>query len=112
MAPARREHYCEGMKTQTTPVPEAEVRAVIDALFERFPALVGFSVQEAEPRAAAGSDADAEEDLCLASVELFPPVAKRAELLGEIAMPLQELLDEAPGARELLRGRTFARALH
>ncbi|HET7365152.1 MAG TPA: hypothetical protein VFJ70_16415 [Burkholderiales bacterium] len=97
------------MRTQTTPVPEAEVQAVVDALFERFPALVGFSVQSA---AAADTRAGAEENLLLAGVELYPPVAGRNELLGEIAMPLLELIEEAPNARELLRGRTFARALH
>ena len=96
------------MRTQTTPVPEAEVQAVVDALFERFPALVGFSVQSA----AADTRAGAEEDLLLADGVLYPPVAGSNELLGEIAMPLLELIEQAPNARELLRGRTFARALH
>lgn len=95
------------MKTHSTSAPVAEVQAVIDALFARFPALVGFSLQDATH-----GDSVGDEDLCLASVELFPPVAERAELLSEIAMPLLELLEEAPSARDLLRGRTFARALH
>ncbi|HYL23088.1 MAG TPA: hypothetical protein VEV21_01715 [Burkholderiales bacterium] len=99
------------MKTQTTPVPAGEVKALIAALFERFPALVGFSIQEPEAQPAT-SDEPLETDLCLADVETFPPSAKRVELLGEIAAPLQELLEAAPAARELLRGRTFARALH
>jgi hypothetical protein len=95
------------MKTHTPSAAVAEVQAVIDALFERFPALVGLSLQDATR-----GDSRADEDLYLASVELFPPVAERGELLSEIAMPLRELLEEAPSARELLCGRTFARALH
>lgn len=78
---------------------EAQVRTVVATLFRRFPELVGFSVWEAS------------EDLCLASVETFPCDAEPS-LMGEIAAPLLDLLDEDPEARELLSGRTFARTLH
>jgi hypothetical protein len=32
--------------------------------------------------------------------------------VGEIAVALVDLMDDEPAARELLRGRTFARTLH
>jgi hypothetical protein len=38
--------------------------------------------------------------------------AEPAELLAVIAKALLDLLDECPGARGLLRGRTFARIRH
>lgn len=48
----------------------------------------------------------------LTNIETFPGTVPPGELVGEIALPLIELMDEQPEARELLRGRTFARRLH
>ena len=79
---------------------ETELKAVVATLFQRFPELVGFSIREAA------------EDLCLTSVETFPYEPEPDALMGEIATPLLELLDEDPDAGELLRGRTFARTVH
>jgi hypothetical protein len=79
---------------------EAELQAVVANLFQRFPELVGFSVGEAQ------------DDLCLAGVETFPADPEPEDLMGAIAVPLIELLEEDPEARELLNGRTFARTLH
>ena len=78
---------------------ETELQTVVSELFQRMPALVGFSLADAD-------------ELCLAQVETFPWNPTEAELLREIGMPLLELVDEAPEARALLRGRTFARAMH
>ncbi len=78
---------------------ESEVEAVVAQVFDRLPALVGFSVA-------------AEPELALADVETFPRFAQREDLMGEIAIPLLELMDEQPAAGELLRGRTFVRSLH
>ena len=78
---------------------ESEVEAVVARVFDRLPALVGFSVAP-------------ESDLVLADVETFPRFAQREDLMGEIAIPLLELMDEQPAAGELLRGRTFVRSLH
>jgi hypothetical protein len=74
--------------------------AAVDALFRRLPSLVGFSVQEAQC------------ELVLADVETDPWPARSQALFGEIALALLDLMDEEPAARELLRGRTFARTLH
>ena len=78
---------------------EFQVEAVVARVFDRLPALVGFSVELAP-------------ELVLADVETFPWPAYGKELMGEIAVPLLELMDEEPEARELLSGRTFARRLH
>ena len=79
---------------------ETQVQSVVDQLFDEMPVLMGFSVEQGES------------DLVLANVETFPWTACGRELMGEIAVPLIELMDEAPEARDLLRGRTFARRLH
>jgi hypothetical protein len=81
-----------------TPV-QSQVEAVVAQVFDRLPTLVGFSVA-------------LDPELSLADVETFPWTIYGPEMAGEIALPLLELLDEAPEARELLRGRTFVRTLH
>ena len=77
---------------------ESQVEAVVAQVFDRLPALVGFSV---------GLDPE----LVLADVETFPRFAQREDLMGEIAIPLLELIEEQPEAGEVLRGRTFVRTL-
>jgi hypothetical protein len=82
---------------------EARIGDVVGGLFRTWPALLGFSVQEAgEPR----------DDLRLADVEMQPWTARPEDALGEVALALLELVEEDPGALDLLRGRTFARTLH
>jgi hypothetical protein len=83
--------------------PETEVTAVVDAIFRRWPSLVGFSVQESQTLPA---------DLVIADVETDPWRVQPRQLVGEIAVALVDLMDDEPAARELLRGRTFARTLH
>jgi hypothetical protein len=92
--------------------PEIRLEAVVDALFHRWPSLVGFSVQDAHTLSAHRATGRLEGELCLADVETDPWPARSQELFGEIAVALLELLDDEPAARELLRGRTFARTLH
>lgn len=72
---------------------------VIQELFQRCPALCGFSLDG---------------ELYLAEVACHPPLdGERAAMVAdEIAHALSELVDEEPEAAELIRGRTFARALH
>jgi hypothetical protein len=83
--------------------PETEITAVVDSIFRRWPSLVGYSVQESQALPA---------DLVIADVETDPWPVQPRELVGEIAVALLDLMDEEPAARELVRGRTFARALH
>lgn len=84
-----------------TPRPETELAAVVDRLFRRWPSLVGFSVARAS---ASG--------LLVSDIATDPWRAQSQELFGEIAGALREFVEEEPAARELLRGRTFARTLH
>jgi hypothetical protein len=81
-------------------VKEAELQAVVARLFQRFPELVGFSVQEARDK------------VRLSDIETFPCDLETSGLMSEIAEPLRRMVDEHPDARWLLRGRTFARTLH
>ena len=75
-----------------------EVQDVVNALFQRYPSLCGFSISE---------------DLSFANVACHPALAGRESLMlcEEISTLLAELLDNGPEAAELLRGRTVARTL-
>jgi hypothetical protein len=92
-----------------TPFP-----ALIESLFQRFPALYGFSVHGLDevpddcPRSGDGAE------LFVGEIGIAPAlgVEQHGEILGEILAALAELLAEDPKANEILRGRTFARVLH
>lgn len=68
------------------------------ALFQRLPMLAGFFV---------------EGDLSVTeiSVDTWPGWSPSEQLHEEIGRILDDLVDERPDTAELLRGRTFARAL-
>lgn len=76
-----------------------EVNDVMSTLFQRYPALCGFSVKD---------------DLCLSHIACHPAlVGDEVEILcEEISVALHDLVDERPEAAELLRGRTLARTFH
>jgi hypothetical protein len=76
-----------------------EVTELVSTLFQRYPALCGFSVKD---------------DLSFSNVACHPALAgDEAEILREeISAALHELVEERPEAAELLRGRTLARAFH
>lgn len=78
---------------------EALLESRIGALFRDLPPLCGFAVAR---------------DLSLFDVATvtWPGYGVGAELYDEIAHAITDILDEGPEATELLRGRTFARALH
>ena len=78
---------------------QAQVEESIFSLFKDIPSLCGFTVTGTfEP----------------AELSLYPaPAAEEAKLIHEeIRDTLTQLLDERPEARNLVSGRTFARALH
>jgi hypothetical protein len=93
---------------------EADLEATIDALFDRFPTLVAFSVQDGESLAREGIAPQHESDLFLTEVSVYPWSGQEAPaaLCVEIVTALTELVDEWPAALELLHERTFARVLH
>lgn len=76
-----------------------DVNEMMTGLFQRHPALCGFSVTE---------------DLSFGNVACHPAVfGEDAQALREeISEALHELLDSRPEAAELLRGRTLARRFH
>jgi hypothetical protein len=90
------------------------LQVTVGKLFARFPALCGFSVQDGRTLTRDRQGCQLEGELALADVGVYPPAgaAQRNWLSGQIAVALLELMDELPETRELLRGRTFARALH
>ena len=84
-----------------TPATQGRLAAVVDSLFRRWPALVGFSVQEAHER-----------ELVLTDVATSPWLAHTQDLCGEIAVAMLDLIDDEPATRDLVLGRTFTRTLH
>ena len=77
---------------------EALIDGRIAALFGRLPMLCGFALE-------------ADLQLAEVSVHSWPAYVAGEDLYGEIVTALADLVDERPDAVELLRGRTFARAL-
>jgi hypothetical protein len=93
---------------------ESDLAARVETLFQRCPALHGFSVQPAASVTRERVVVDLQEGLYLADVVWHQPLngEQAAALVGEISQALLELVDEQPVAAALLRGRTFARTLH
>jgi len=93
---------------------ESDLAARLDTLFQRCPALLGFSVQPGACVTRERVVAGLQDDLYLADVVWHRPLnSEQAEtLVDEISLALYELVDERPEATVLLRGRTFARILH
>src|SRR5262245_52185764 len=91
---------------------ERDLNDAVAALFERWPVLAGFAVQERSGLARNRDATELEGGLVLTDVgAVLHLSAAQAELLfADISGELVELLAESPEAAELLRGRTFARA--
>jgi len=98
--------YAEAMKK---PVP-----ASIESLFQRYPALAGFSVRGLQDVPDHCSRSGDEDELFISDVGILPSLAEdhSGEIFEDIAATLAELLAEHPEASELICGRTFARTLH
>jgi hypothetical protein len=93
---------------------KADLEARVETVFERCPALWGFSIAE---RLVPSKDADAgvrEWELYVSNIDAYPELGSaQAEMLcGEISGAFADLLDQRPEAAELLPGRTFARMWH
>jgi hypothetical protein len=90
---------------------ERRLAARLEALFERCPALHGFTVQD---RALQSGARDPDELLSVGEISVYPLLGKDQSdaIYEEIARTLMDLLSEHPRARELLHGRTIARAVH
>ena len=75
------------------------IQTQIAGLFQRLPMLAGFSVRD---------------DLEVADVAVYswPGYVAGQDLYDDLMEALVDLAEEQPGAIDVLRGRTFARALH
>lgn len=93
---------------------ESDLAARLEALFQRCPALHGFSVQPAASVTRERVVVELQADLCLADVVWHEALngEQAVTLIGEISQALFDLVDERPEAAALLRGRTFASVLH
>ena len=78
---------------------EADFAARLEVLFRTCPDLCGFSVQE---------DTALPDDVTCCVGDFGQAEA----ILNEVAQMLADVADEEPDAVELLKGRTFARAIH
>jgi hypothetical protein len=84
---ARREHT------------EAIITRHLEELFQRLPMLSGFSLRP-------------DMDVAELSIFTWPGYTPGRDLDDEVMQSLIDLADERPDAVELMRGRTFARAVH
>jgi hypothetical protein len=86
----------------------------IQLLFERYPALWGFSVRGIDDVPDNCPRTGDERELFLGDIGISPAVSPEqySEIYEELLAALSEMLGEQPQAGEELRGRTFARVLH
>ena len=92
---------------------DEDLNARVDELFVRYPALHGFSVQGAHALPEAVRDAVKSSTLVVAEVGVDPLLGSHYsdQVSDEIAVVLLDFVRDRPEAAELLRDRTFARAL-
>jgi cystathionine beta-lyase/cystathionine gamma-synthase len=92
----------------------ADLAAGVAAIFEQYPPLCGFSVQERSTVTKDRALVELEGELCLADVSVVtaPAFGVTQEFCNQIAYTLLKLMDEQPDVFDLLSGRTFARILH
>jgi len=92
---------------------QSQLDEAVQLLFLRFAGLSGFSVIDSSAMVGDREAGQLQGDLCLADITVSPDFASaREDYFTDIAMALNDLLDEQPEARALLRGRTFARTLN
>jgi hypothetical protein len=91
-----------------------DLAARVARIFEQYPMLCGFSVQEHSTLTKDRAMLQLQGRLCLAdvSVSTSPRFHVTQEFCIGIAYPLLELMDEQPEVCDLIAGRTFARTLH
>lgn len=86
------------------PPIEEDLAVRMEALFQRCPALYGFTVQ----------DCSAPPELVVTDLGIFPLLGTTQcdEIYDEIAAALLDFVSERPAAKDVLRGRTIVRVLH
>lgn len=95
------------------PPIEHDLAVRVEAIFQRCPALQGFSIQDASglPK---HLQAAALEGLVVTDIGIYPELepALTERVYDEIAVGLLDFICARPEARSVLHGRTFVRQLH
>jgi hypothetical protein len=96
------------------PPIEEDLAGRIGTIFERCPALYGFTVQDCSALPEEFRTLALERELIVTDIGVYPYVnAEQCEsIYNEIAVALLDFMFERPSAKEVLRGRTFVRTLH
>ena len=94
---------------------EKDLAERMDVLFGRCPALHGFTVLDQNVLPPEHQQTTSlESGLVVAGIGIFPEVtsAQCERIYDEISVALLDFLLQRPEAKEVLRGRTFARSFH
>jgi hypothetical protein len=93
---------------------EEDLAERVGAIFERCPQLFGFTVQDSSALPEELRALALERELVVSDVGVYPCLnADQCEqIYNEIALALLDFVFERPAAKDVLRGRTFARTLH
>ncbi len=96
------------------PQIEEDLAGRVGGIFERCPALHGFTVQDCSVLPEELRSLALERELVVTDIGVYPSIgAEQSErIYNEIAIVLLDFLFERPAAKDVLRGRTFARTLH
>lgn len=92
---------------------EEDLAARVEIIFERCPALHGFTVQDCAALPEELRSLALERELVVSDIGVYPCLnAEQCEqIYNEIAVALLDFMFERPSAKEVLRGRTFVRVL-
>jgi hypothetical protein len=96
------------------PPIEEDLAGRIGTIFDRCPALYGFTVQDCSALPEEFRALALERELIVTDIGVYPYVnAEQCETIyNEIAVALLDFMFERPSAKDILRGRTFVRTLH
>jgi hypothetical protein len=93
---------------------EEDLAARLEVIFDRCPTLSGFTVQDCSVLPEEFRSAALERELVVTDIGLYPSIGaeQREHVYNEIAVALLDFMFARPAAKDVLRGRTFARTLH
>jgi hypothetical protein len=93
---------------------EDDLAARMQVLFGRCPQLSGFTVLDQHGLPAGLQASALESGLFIAGIGIYPQLdeAQCERIYDEISVALLDFMLQRPEAKEVLRGRTFARAFH
>ena len=93
---------------------EEDLAARVVTIFDRCPALCGFTVQDSSALPEELRSLALERELVVTDIGVYPYLnADQCEqIYNEIEVALLDFMFERPSAKDVLRGRTFVRTLH